>query len=253
MTALITDLLAQLHERAHNATPVDVCIGAHWTLVTLDLAGSLRAGLASTLGGGSEGHTTRTAPPVAKAGRLLASRAEDLAALAQSDSLLEASVGMATLNALLEVDPSQCLEINAAHIIAERSAGRKVAVVGHFPFVSQLREVAATLWVLELNPGPYDRPAAEAPSLLPQADVVALTGTSLLNKTFDELIALCRADTFVMVLGATTPLSPVFFNYGVDAVSGTVVVDIQRTKLAVSQGATFRQLPGKRLLTLLAP
>jgi uncharacterized protein len=251
MTALITELLNQLQARATLATPVDVCVGVHWTLVTLEIAGSLHAGLSSTLVGGAESPTHRAGSPALNAGQLLAWPAWELAALAQSDSLLEAGVGMATLNALLEVELPRCLDINAADIIADRGAGQKVALVGHFPFVSRLREVAATLWVLELNPGPGDRLAAEAPELLPQADIVALTGTTLLNKTFDDLIALCRDDAFVMVLGATTPLSPVLFGYGVDAVSGTLIVDIPQAKLAVSQGATFRQIRGKRLLTML--
>jgi uncharacterized protein len=253
MTTLIVDLLAQTQERAATATLVDVCIGVHWTLVTLEIAGAIRAGLASTLSGSGEGHTHGTRAPISDAGQLLAWPIPELAALVQSDSLLEASVGMATVNALLEVDMSLCREINAADIIAERGAGQKVAVVGHFPFVSQLRAVADTLWVLELTPGPDDLPAARASELLPQADVVALTGTSLLNKTFDELIALCRDDAFVVVLGATTPLSPLFFRYGVNAVSGTIIEDWRKGRVAVSQGATFRQLPGRRMLTLMQP
>jgi len=53
------------------------------------------------------------------------------------------------------------------------------------------------------------------------------------------------------LLGATTPLAPLFFEYGVDAISGTVVDDIALATAAVSQGANFRQIRGKRLLTLL--
>lgn len=253
MTDMITKLLDGLKSRAAAATPVDLCVGAHWTLAVFQIEGQIRAGLSSTLSGGSEGHAHGGRPPVKKAGQLLNMRTEELLGLALSDSLLEASVGMATLNALLEVDMSQCLDINAADVIAERGDGHRVAVVGHFPFVAQLREIAKELWVLELNPGAGDLPATEAPDVLSQADVVALTGTSLLNKTFDGLISHCRKDAFVVVLGATTPLTPHFYRYGVDAVSGTIVVDADAAMMAVSQGATFRQIPGKRLLTMLAP
>jgi hypothetical protein len=79
---------------------------------------------------------------------------------------------------------------------------------------------------------------------------VALTGTSLLNHTFDELIRLCRPEAFVVLLGASAPLSPVLLSRGVDAVSGTVVVDVAAALQAVGEGATFRQIPGKRLLTM---
>jgi uncharacterized protein len=253
MSDPISDLLVQAEAKAAQASPIDVCIGMHWTLVTVSLAGVTCAGLASTLGNGGEGHARRAGAPVARAGKLLDLPVQDLAALARSDSSLEVSVGLATLNALLEVDTSLCLELNAADLLLERGAGRRVAVVGHFPFVSQLRAVAATLCVLELDPGPGDRPATEAPQWLPQADVIALTGSSLLNRTFGALIGLCRQDAFVVMLGATTPLSPIFFRYGVDAVSGTQVTDIKGARAAVSQGATYRQIPGRRQLTMLAP
>ena len=153
-------------------------------------------------------------------GRLLTYSAAQLAALAHSESLPETSVGFATINALLDVDVAACVEVNAADVIAERGAGRNVAIVGHFPFIPHLRSIAKTLWVLELRPREDDLPASMAADVLPQADVVALTGTSLLNHTFEELIALCRPDAFVVMLGGTTPLSPVLFEFGVDCGGG---------------------------------
>jgi len=87
--------------------------------------------------------------------------------------------------------------------------------------------------------------------VLPQADVIALTGTSLINHTFDHLIGLCRPDAFVVLLGGSTPLTPVLFDRGVDALSGTRVVDVPVALQAIGQGATFRQIAGKRLLTMM--
>jgi uncharacterized protein (DUF4213/DUF364 family) len=104
--------------------------------------------------------------------------------------------------------------------------------------------------VLELHPRPGDLPAERAAELLPQADVVALTGTSLVNHTFDPLIDACRPDASVILLGASAPLTPVLFERGVDVVAGTRVVNVPIALRAVGQGATFRQIPGKRLLTM---
>ncbi|MGC9346512.1 MAG: Rossmann-like domain-containing protein [Anaerolineae bacterium] len=250
MTDIISRILAQVEGRAARARPVEICIGAHWTFVGMEVDGKLQGGLASTLSGTSHDHHHGGKPPVRDAANLLSYSAFSLASLINSDSLLEASVGMAAVNALLEVDEQACTEVNAADVIARRAAGREAAVVGHFPFVPSLRESAGKLWVLELNPGPGDLPAARAPEILPRADVVALTGTSLLNKTFEGLIELCREDAFVIILGATAPLSTVFFDVGVDAVAGTLVVDPAVALQAVKQAATFRQIPGKRLLTL---
>ena len=89
--------------------------------------------------------------------------------------------------------------------------------------------------------------------MLPQADVVALTGTSLINHTFDGLIRLCRSDALVLLLGPSAPLTPILFEAGVNAVSGTLVTDPERVLRSVGQGATFRQIKragGLRLLTL---
>ena len=76
----------------------------------------------------------------------------ELAQMAYSDSILEASIGMATINSLLDVDPETCLELNARDLIAERGEGKKIAIVGHFPFIPALRKISEELWVIEKNP-----------------------------------------------------------------------------------------------------
>jgi uncharacterized protein (DUF4213/DUF364 family) len=86
--------------------------------------------------------------------------------------------------------------------------------------------------------------------VIPQADVVAITGTALINHTLDGLLALCRPDTLVMVLGPSTPLSPVLFEHGATIISGARIVDEAAVIRTVSQGATFQQVEGVRLLTL---
>ena len=148
------------------------------------------------------------------------------------------------------MDETLCVERNAEEIILKRGRGLRVAVVGHFPFVPSVRAAAAECWVLELAPGPDDLPAERAPEILPQADVVAITGMTLVNGTFEGLAALARPEAYVLLLGATTPLSPLLFEYGVDALSGTILLDIPAALAAVSQGANFRQIPGKRLVTM---
>lgn len=228
----------------------DVRVGTHWTVVVVETSHGLRAGLASTQIVHDLEHGR---PAVRDAGGLIGMSARELAGWLRAESLTERSIGFAALNALLEVDLAACIERNAEELILERGRGRKVAVIGHFPFVPRVREAAGTCWVLELNPGPTDLPAALAPELLPQADVVAITGMSLVNGTFEGLAALCRPEAYVLVLGATTPLTPLLFDYGVAAISGTVVTDIPAVLAAVSQGANFRQISGKRLLTMLRP
>lgn len=229
-----------------DAPVQQVHVGAFWTAVALATDPS-RCGLASTL----RPTTHSGSPPVPRAGQLLKRSGRELAELLRSSSSLEASIGMAALNALLDVDEGNCNEVNAREVILERGAGRNVAIVGHFPFVERVRRAAAECWVLELHPRPGDLPAKRAAEVLPQADVVALTGTSLINHTFDDLIGLCRPGAFVILLGGSAPLTPVLFDCGVDAVSGTRVVDVPAALQTVGQGATFRQIAGRRLLTMM--
>ena len=242
----MTTTEALLNQLATDAPVRQVLVGAFWTAVVLD-SDPPRCGLASTL----RAETHDQGPPVPRAGRLREHSGRDLAGWLRSPRILEASIGMAALNALLDVDEAACTEVNAEEVILQRGTGRRVAIVGHFPFVERVRQAAEVCWVLELRPRPGDLSAGEADQVLPQADVVALTGTSLLNHTFDDLVGLCRPGASVILLGASAPLSPVLFERGVDAISGTKVVDVPAVLRAVGEGATFRQIPGKRLLTMM--
>jgi len=188
--------------------------------------------------------------PVKKPGHLLNKDTLSLARMALSPSPLEAAIGMATINSLIEIDERRCTELNAGDLLSKKGEGKKVAIIGHFPFVPRLRTVVSELWVIERNPQEGDFTEAEADRLLPQADVVGITGTAFTNQTIESLLSLCKSNAYVVVLGGTAPLSPVLFNYGISAVSGTRVIDPETVLRCVSQGATFRQIKGVRLLTM---
>ncbi len=245
---LLDDLLALT--AGEEGRILDVRIGAAWTAVAAEVAGERRCGLAATLA-----RTGHDGPMVRDAGNLQRWSAAQLCELALSASPAEVSVGMAAINALLPRDPSTWVDVNAAEVLAERGRTRPVALIGHFPFVDWLRERVPTLWVLELEPQPGDLPASAAPDFVPQAGIVAMTSMTLLNHTFDSLMALRRPDAQVMLLGPTTPLTPLLFGYGVHLLSGAVVEEIDAVLRGVSQGAGFRQLHrmGVRLVTLAQP
>jgi len=69
------------------------------------------------------------------------------------------------------------------------------------------------------------------------------------NNTLDGLLRLCQPQATVMVLGPSTPLSPVLFDYGVNIISGARVIDEAAVLRTVGQGASFRQVEGVKLLT----
>jgi len=238
---VLDGLLASLTEDA-AVREVRTCV--HWTAVV-----SRHCGLASSIHGEQRPHGHQSVRGV---GTLHQQTALELAQLARSESLLEASIGVAAINSLLDVPEERCVELNAEDWLTERGRGKRVAIVGSFPFVPRLRGKVGELWVLERHPSEGELLAEEASKVIPQADVVAITGTALINRTLDDLLAMCREDSSVMVLGPSTPLSPVLFDYGADVVSGTQVVDTDLVLTLISQGATFRQVkgPGVRLLTM---
>ncbi|MEJ2721668.1 MAG: DUF4213 domain-containing protein [bacterium] len=94
-------------------------------------------GLASTL---PRNALQQKAPLVKEPGFLCDKSAQELTQLAYSESILEAAVGMAALNSLLEVDEAATVELNAADLILKRGEGRKVAIIGHFPFVPKVSQ-----------------------------------------------------------------------------------------------------------------
>lgn len=239
---LLDDLISTLD---FNAPVKDIRQGVFHTGVL-----TRYCGLAATL---TKDAFKQEGPLVEGPGYLLDKTPGDLAQMAYSESILEAVIGMATINSLLEVNLDLCAEINAAELILQKGKGKKVAVIGHFPFLPRVREKAKVLWVIEKNPRQGDFNEEEADCLIPQADVVAITGTALTNHTLEHLLALCNPESYVVMLGDTVPLSPVLFEYGVHALSGTQVIDADLALRCVSQGANFRQIEGTKRLTMTKP
>jgi hypothetical protein len=115
-----------------------------------------------------------------------------------------------------------------------------------------LKAQLGSLAVLEIDPRPGELPAASAHEVIPGADVVAITGTTLINGSFERLLDLCSSRAFVILLGPSSPLDPSLFDHGVDLICGAMVANIEQVLQAVRQGANFRQVhqAGVRLTSL---
>lgn len=236
---VLDDLISTLNPEAKVR---DIRLGLFHTAVL-----TRNCGLAATL---PRDALRQEQPSVGETGSLLEKNALELVRMSCSDNILEAVVGMAAINSLLEVNEEQCRELNASQLIADRGKGKKVAIVGHFPFIPRLREVVKQLWVIEKNPREGDFTEAEAENLIPQADVVGITGTAFTNHTIEKLLQLCRPQAYVVIVGDTAPLSPVLFDHGINAICGTRVIDPRLALHCVSQGATYQQIKGIRQLTM---
>ena len=224
-------------------------IGLNWTVVLVEVEGQQSCGLAATMTRAENAHAA--GPRVRDAGRLEELPARALAELTASDSPTEVSVGLAAINALLP-RPAAAPDLPAEDYIARQGSESRVAVIGHFPFIDSLRPKVRELWVLELNPTAGDLPASAGPRILPQADILAITSTTLINGTFGEIMRYRKPEAKVMLLGPSTPLAPRLFDYGVDVLSGSIVEQPEPILALVRQGANFRQMKGRgvRLVTL---
>ena len=228
-----------------------VQVGLSRTAVLAETDDGVRCGLAATLSNPDFEHRIR--PAVRNAGHLHEMSPIDLAQLVDSDSFTEVAIGMAAINAMLPRQPERWVELKAENYINEIGSNKNVAVVGHLPFVRWLKSKVKKLWVLELFPREGDYPARAAPEIIPQADVVAITATTLINKTFSGLIQLCRPDASVILIGPSTPITPILYEFGVQILSGTVVTQPQAALLGVGQGVSLHQLRSMgcvRLVTL---
>ena len=235
---IISDIIACIGE---DAPVIELRACVFWTAVV-----SKNCGLASTL---REDGPHQKRNPVAEAGSLTQKTALELARYAMSTSPPEASIGMAAINSLIDIDTNHCVEKNAFEILKEKGRDKRIAIVGHFPFIPKLEQVASELWVLEKHPVQGDLPEDRSSEILSKADVVGITGTTLINQTFERLMTFCR-EKFVVVLGPSTPLLPVLFDYGVDVLSGVRVTDPDSVLRDISEGASFRQVGGVKLLTM---
>lgn len=242
---LIEELLASLPA---DPIPVrNVIMGVHWTLVS-----SKFCGMGSTISdsGHHRHHDHHGHSLVRDVGKLHQKSAQELAQWILSENTLEASIGIAAINSLLDIDESKMEEINAADVIERECNGKNLVVVGHFPFVEKMKSIAKNCWVIEKKPASGDFPEQAARDFIPQAQIIAITGTSLINHTIDDLLSLCPKDSLVMLLGPSTPLSPMLFNYGISFLSGARVYDENAAIVSIQQGAAFPQVQGVRLFTM---
>ncbi|MDR3435845.1 DUF2478 domain-containing protein [Telmatospirillum sp.] len=133
------------------------------------------------------------------------------------------ALGVAVVNALADTcwrrhpHPGWFIESGIdALTAANPQPGERVVMVGAFvSYVRRLKEAGQPLTVLELSPTTltademvFFRPADQAPEVVPNADLLILTGSTMVNDTMDDLFALVQPETRVAVVGPSVPLLP---------------------------------------------
>jgi uncharacterized protein (DUF4213/DUF364 family) len=156
-------------------------------------------------------------------GKIRGRRAADLAHEALAANGIRRAVGIATVNALADCcwqrRPHPEMELRPdvdAFDATEIRGTDQVVVVGAFvPFLKELKRRGQPFLVLEQDPAtlkpdelPFFRPAQDAPVILPQADVLLITGSTLVNATLEDLLALARPEARVTIVGPTVGMLP---------------------------------------------
>ena len=218
----VTDILGRDLDRIAVDRAV---IGLFFTGVKLDAGqGTAVAGTCATPRDAVPGDvccpvSARAAGYRSLAGRLAAELMRD----ALSENGLRRAVGIATLNALCDLcwqlRPTPGVELLPGADAFDAMAlndGDHIVLVGAFiPFLKELKRRRLPFLVLEQNPAalkpeemPFYRPADAAPEVVPQADVLLVTGSTLLNDTLEDLLAMALPDARVTVVGPTVGLLP---------------------------------------------
>jgi hypothetical protein len=161
-----------------------------------------------------------------------------------SSNMVEASVGIATANALINHEKEEKQGGDILDVLELRETDC-VGMVGAFvPMISLLKARVGELLIFEL----HDRPAEGVLSAekafheLPRCDVALITSTSLINGTMDLLVeAAVKGCRDVVLLGPSTPLIPEIFKpLGVTMLAGLIITDPPCILQVVSEGGGMR-------------
>lgn len=158
----------------------------------------------------------------------------------KSWNLEEASLGLAAANAFYNTP--ERLDALGARVTMDvfytdgiDLNGLTVGIIGHMHGPRGLREQAKAVYTLERAPQEGDYPDSACDWILPQCDLVLITGSSLINKTLPHLLELCENATTILT-GPSVPLCPALLDCGIDRIAGMAVAEREAMRERVAKG-----------------
>lgn len=100
--------------------------------------------------------------------------------------------------------------------------GLTVGMIGRMRRTAEGLKAAKKVYIFELAPKEGDLPASEEDRLLPECDIVIVTGTSIINHTIEHILELAQGAR-VILLGPSVPLLPALRDFGAERLSGLCV------------------------------
>ena len=165
--------------------------------------------------------------------------ADEILAGLSSTEPIKTAVAIATLNALSSVCWDRGITCNYsitrnmdAQDAVNMPAEKSVAVVGAFvPTLRALKNRGGTWWVIEQDPKTLKEDeldhfvaAERSTETIGEADVLIITGVTLVNHTLEGILHAARPDAEIAVMGPTASLLPEpMFERGVSIVGGVKV------------------------------
>ncbi len=221
-----------------DATVDNLMIGLVWTLCQIN--GKTATGLAM-----SPGLQTRT---LSWSGHLTGKSVDELAGWIFEWNPYQATVAMAAINSCINSralpesvvieNPGEHANLAVFDYFLPQLQHKKVVVIGHYPGIERYQN-QMQLSVLEKQPAAADLPDSACEFLLPNADWVFLTASSIPNKTFPRLAELaCHAKTVLM--GPTVPWLPQLHEFGINYLAGVEITDPDALYHTAAQGGGVR-------------
>lgn len=196
-------------------------------------------------------------------GRLTKRSIEETLADLESNNILRKTLAIATLNALsascwtsgeakragyiLELDKNTFDEVEIP------TEGKTVVVGALVPILKRLIKDDADFIVLEMDKRTlkgaeldHYAPPEDAHLYIPEADLVVITGVTVLNDTLPNLLQLVKPDAQVVVTGPTASMLPdAFFKRGVTMMGGVLVTKPDEVLDCISEGGSGYHFFGK--------
>lgn len=229
---LIDDVIQSMHHP--SAVIADIAVGSHFIGIRADDDGKDCVGLASTLGAAPSDEERQMVAQMV--GKTLAEAAGRLT----STTGFSISFGAAALNAGIRA-PRDQPDFEASRIMAEKGKAGETVLVGDFPFTDRLRRQVKTLHLFELQAVDGRTPPDQWDAVLGRCHVLGLTGTTLLTRAMATYMEKAP-QAYTIIIGPTTPLSAVLFDYGADVLAGCRVVSPDHVFDGIRRGMSFREV-----------
>ena len=101
-----------------------------------------------------------------------------------------------------------------------------------------------------MDPEGDELPPQACEDVLPKSDIIVITATALINHTLQRLLELGK-NGINIVLGPSTPMSPILFDFGADILAGVKVIDKNALVKSITQGVKkFKLLNGSEPICL---